>query len=60
VNVYFEEDFVVENIFAIEAPMGGVPYQCLIGRDLLRFATLFYNGPEDKFTLKFSCAGRRP
>lgn len=53
VNVYFEEEFVVENIFAIEAPMGGVPYQCLIGRDILRLATLHYNGPENRFALSF-------
>ncbi len=53
VNVYFAEDFVVENIFAIEAPMGGVPYQCLIGRDILRFATLSYIGPRNQFALTF-------
>lgn len=53
INVYFSEDFVVENVFAIEAPMGGVPYQCLIGRDILRFATLTYAGPRDQFTLEF-------
>ena len=53
VNLYFEEDFVVENIFAIEAPMGGVPYQCLIGRDILRFASLLYVGPANEFTLTF-------
>ncbi len=53
VNVYFAEDFVVENIFTIEAPMGGVPYQCLIGRDVLRFATLLYDGPRNQFTLYF-------
>jgi predicted aspartyl protease len=53
VNVYFDEGFVVENIFAIEAPMGGVPYECLIGRDILRHATLFYNGPQNQFALTF-------
>jgi predicted aspartyl protease len=53
INVYFSEDFVVENVFAIEAPMGGVPYQCLIGRDILRFATLVYAGPRNQFTLEF-------
>jgi predicted aspartyl protease len=36
-NVYFADDVVVENIFVVEAPMGGVPYHCLIGRDVLRF-----------------------
>jgi len=53
INVYFSEDFVVENVFAIEAPMGGVPYQCLIGRDILRLATLTYAGPRNEFTLEF-------
>ncbi|MEA2166415.1 MAG: Aspartyl protease [Thermoanaerobaculia bacterium] len=53
INVYFSEDFVVENVFAIEAPMGGVPYQCLIGRDILRRATLIYSGRQNQFTLEF-------
>lgn len=53
VNIYFAEDFVVENVFAIEAPMGGVPYQCLIGRDILRFATLLYIGRQNRFELTF-------
>lgn len=59
VNVYFEEGFVVENVFAIEAPMGGVPYQCLIGRDILRLATLLYNGPENHFALGFETSKKR-
>jgi hypothetical protein len=53
VNVYFSEEFVVENVFAIEAPMAGVPYQCLIGRDILRLATLVYVGTANQFTLTF-------
>ncbi len=53
VNIYFGGDFIVENVFAIEAPMGGVPYHCLIGRDILRFATLIYEGRENKFELMF-------
>lgn len=53
INVYFSEDFVVENVFAIEAPMGGVPYQCLIGRDILRYGTLLYAGHANQFTLSF-------
>lgn len=55
-NLYFDQDFVVENIFAIEAPMGGVPFQCLIGRDVLRRATLLYNGWQSQFTLSFDPA----
>jgi hypothetical protein len=53
INVYFPEEFVVENVFAIEAPMAGVPYHCLIGRDILRLATLLYVGPASQFTLTF-------
>ena len=53
INVYLPEDFVIENVFAIEAPMAGVPYHCLIGRDILRFATLVYVGPANQFTLTF-------
>ncbi|HKR63179.1 MAG TPA: retroviral-like aspartic protease family protein [Thermoanaerobaculia bacterium] len=53
VNIYFDEGFVIENIFAIEAPMGGVPYQCLIGRDILRHATLLYDGRRNHFALTF-------
>lgn len=59
VNVYFEEDFVVENVFAIEAPMGGVPYQCLIGRDILQLATFLYDGPENHYALDFRAARKR-
>jgi predicted aspartyl protease len=51
VNLYFSEGEVVENIFAIEAPMGGVPYQCLIGRDVLRRATFIYEGAANRYTL---------
>lgn len=60
VNVYFAEDFVVGNIFAIEAPMGGVPYQCPIGRDILRLATLVYDGRNlvQKLNNGFACRYR--
>jgi predicted aspartyl protease len=51
VNLYFADDVVVENIFAIEAPMGGVPYHCLIGRDVLRKATFVYEGHANRYTL---------
>ncbi len=53
INVYFSDDYVVENVFAIEAPMGGVPYQCLIGRGILRLATFLYSGRENRFELTF-------
>ena len=53
INVYFDDVFVIENVFAVEAPMGGAQYQCLIGRDILRQATLLYNGPQNQFSLTF-------
>lgn len=53
INLYFPEGYVIENVFAIEAPMGGVPYQCLIGRDILRRGTFLYSGVANQFTLTF-------
>ena len=53
INVYLSESFAVENVFAIEAPMGGLPYQCLIGRDILRRASFNYVGSANQFTLTF-------
>ena len=32
------------------APQG---FLCLIGRDILQRATLFYNGPDDSFSIAF-------
>ena len=53
INVYFSDEFVAENIFAIEAPMGGQPYQCLIGRDVLHLGKLYYDGAANEFALEF-------
>jgi len=53
VNIYFAEDYVVENLFVIEASMKGLPYQCLIGRDVLRLGMFFYMGKTNQFTLTF-------
>ena len=53
VNIYFPDGFVVENVFVIEAPMGGVPYQCLLGRDVLSSGTLVYEGKRNRFSLTF-------
>ena len=53
VNVYFSKDYVAENVLAVEAPMGGQPYQCLIGRDILRLGKLLYDGTANEFTLEF-------
>ena len=51
INIYFPDGFVFENLFIIEAPMGGVPYQVLIGRDVLSRATLPYEGKTNRFTV---------
>lgn len=36
-----------------EAPLGGQEVQCLIGRDLLDYTVLTYNGPKNHYTLNF-------
>ena len=53
INVYFPDDYVAENIFAVEAVMGEQPYQCLVGRDILRLGELQYRGFMNEFTLVF-------
>jgi hypothetical protein len=53
INIYFPDGFVVENVFVIEAPMVGVPYQCLLGRDVLSASTLVYEGKLNRFSLTF-------
>ncbi len=53
VNLYFPEDYVVENLFVIEASMTGLPYQCLLGRDVLRLGMFLYVGKANQFTLTF-------
>jgi predicted aspartyl protease len=53
INMYFTEDFAVENVLAIEAPLTGQPFQCLIGRDILSRGVLTYIGIENKFKLTF-------
>lgn len=43
-------------IMAVQAPCADLskqPYQVLIGRDVLRFCTLFYNGNDNSFTISF-------
>jgi predicted aspartyl protease len=53
VNVHFSPELVVENILAAEAPLIGHAFQCLIGRDVLRNATLVYAGQQNQYTLSF-------
>jgi len=53
VNIYLWHEFTIENLIAIEAPMSGHPFQCVIGRDILSRGTLVYAGRENRFTLTF-------
>jgi len=38
---------------AIEVKLIKVPYQVLLGRDILNYCTLFYNGLTNQFTLHY-------
>jgi predicted aspartyl protease len=53
INVYFPHGVTVEDVLAIEAPMGGQNIQCLIGRDILQHGVLIYIGYSNQFTLSF-------
>src|SRR5947207_15714483 len=44
VNIYFSQDFAIEDILAIEAPLTGQPIQSLLGRDVLGRGVLTYSG----------------
>ena len=37
--------------YVVEAPLGGQPVQCLIGRDILEVCRFVYDGPKRQFTL---------
>ena len=44
------------NTLSIQAPcadLTGQPFQVLIGRDILNRCTMFYNGPDNSFTLHY-------
>ena len=44
------------NIISIQAPcadLSGQSFQVLLGRDVMSQCTLFYNGPDNSFTLHF-------
>jgi predicted aspartyl protease len=53
VNVYFSQEFAIENVVVIEAPLTGQSFQCLIGRDVLSRGVLTYAGRENRFSLRF-------
>lgn len=52
-NVHFTQEFAVDDILAIEAPLTGQPIQCLIGRDVLSRGVLTYSGVDSLFRLTF-------
>jgi hypothetical protein len=53
INVYLSTSFALENILAIEAPLTGQSFHCLIGRDVLSHGVLTYDGANNRFALKF-------
>jgi len=53
VNINFTNEFAVEDVLAIEAPLTGQPIQCLIGRDVLSRGVLTYSGVDNLFRLTF-------
>lgn len=53
INVYLSPSFAIENIIAIEAPLTGQSFQCLIGRDVLSRGVLIYDGVHNRFSLAF-------
>jgi predicted aspartyl protease len=53
VNVYLSSMVVIENVLAVEAPLTGQPFQCLIGRDVLSRGILVYDGLNNRFSLTF-------
>ena len=53
VNVYFSPSFAIENVVAIEAPLTGQSFQCLIGRDVLHRGLFLYDGAKGRFQLTF-------
>lgn len=42
--IAFPSNLVFETSELIQAPLIGQPIQCLVGRDILKHGTLFYNG----------------
>jgi hypothetical protein len=53
VNLYLSAAFAIENIVALEAPLSGQSFQCLIGRDVLSRGLFTYDGVHNRFALTF-------
>ena len=47
------DDLVVPDLPLTEVPLGPLGYQLLIGRDVLVFCTLHFDGPGRSFTLDY-------
>jgi len=46
-------NYLWAKMIVTEAPLQGQNIQCLLGRDLLAYGLLVYNGPTNTFTLAF-------
>ena len=53
VRLSFADGLMTLDTTVIEAPLRGVPIQCLIGRDVLSRGILIYNGNIKQFTICF-------
>jgi hypothetical protein len=56
IRIAFPEGNMVFEVTAIEVPYMLRPHariKCLVGRDILQYSTLNYNGPNNTFSLKF-------
>ena len=53
VQIIFPNNVSISSIVVTEAPLQGQHIQCLIGRDILQYGVLIYNGHDNSFTLSF-------
>jgi len=53
VQLVFPNNVNIATIVVTEASLQGQHIQCLIGRDILKYGVLIYNGYDNSFTLSF-------
>ena len=53
VQLIFPNQVIIQNVVVTEAPLQNQHIQCLIGRDILKYGLLVYNGYDNSFTLSF-------
>lgn len=53
VQLIFPNNVNIASIVVTEAPLHGQHIPCLIGRDVLQYGVLIYNGYDNSFTLSF-------